>query len=157
MATKNGSNYSKIDVANEMINSGEAGGKLKCIFDEITLVAGEGLINDVCLVGTKIPAGAIVHDAVITASTLGTEGILSLGFQATKNADGTTLNADDNAFVDAADAGGAAVTKSMKDSANLAGCLKKFGAPTQAVLKFIEASDVPAAAVIKVAIYFTLD
>jgi hypothetical protein len=157
MATRNGSNYIKSITPNSVIDSGDNGGKLKCVYDTITLIAGEGLIADEIKVCTKLPQGARVHDAIISSSSHGAAGTLSLGLEATLDSTGAILAKDINSLVDSAAAIGAAFTKKASDSANLAGLLVKLGQATQPILTFDIGSTTPAGVVIKVAIYYTLD
>ena len=145
-----GVNYTKAFITdNAKIPQGDAGGKLKCAVEEFTFAVAFG-IGDTVL-GPKLPAGARVHNAVISSASTSTDGIFELGFLANG-----VDSADSNAFVDAADAGGQAVTKQMVDSPNLAGHLKLFTVPTQVVLTGVEATTATSGTV-KFAVYYTLD
>lgn len=146
-----GVNYTKAFISNptQPIGQGESGGKVKCIYDSYTLPAAVIDTTDVVKMGTKLPVGARVVDATIACASLGTTGILKLGYAANG-----VDSADDDAFIASADAGGQAVF--AKPAAGAAGMFKKFTAETQLVLGCSEIStnnDVE----IKIAVFYVLD
>lgn len=148
-----GVNYTKafVSVPAVIVEQGESGGKVKCIYDSYTL---PGAVLDTAAVVTlgaaKLPKGAKVVDAVVKCASLGTTGIVSLGYAA--SADGVEA-ADVDAFV-TADAGGQAVLQ--KPVASAAGILKEFSADVALTLTCSEAStnsDVK----IEVAVFYIVD
>lgn len=152
LGTVYGANYTKAFVSNpvQVVEQGLSGGKVKCLFDSYTLPAAVIDVGDVVKLGAlKLPKGARVVDATIACASLGTTGILKLGYAANG-----VDSADDDAFIASADAGGQAVFS--KPAAGAAGIFKKLGAETQVVLGCSEIStntDVE----IQVAVYFIVD
>jgi hypothetical protein len=147
-----GVNYTKafVNVPSRPVEQGESGGKVKCLFDSYTLPAGVIDVGDVVkLGGLKLPQGARVVDATIACASLGTTGILKLGYEA----NGVDV-ADDDAFIASADAGGQAVF--AKPAAGAAGMFKRFTAETQVVLGCSEISTNNNVE-IKVAVFYVLD
>ena len=153
MATVFGVNATK-DNNDILIPAGDLGGRVKMAYDKYTFPADAFDLGDKINM-MKLPAGARVIDALVKAPSLGTEGIFKLGHAATKAEDGSTvINADDDAFVASADAGGQAVAA---ESSTEAGRLVKFGAETQVVLECSEATDSAEGDTIEVAIFYVLD
>lgn len=152
LGTVYGVNYTKAFVSNpvQVVDQGLSGGKVKCLIDSYTLPSDVIDVGDVVkLGGLKLPKGARVVDAIIACASLGTKGILKLGYEANGVDD-----ADDAAFIAAADAGGQAVM--AHPAAGAAGIFKKLGAETQVVLGCSEIStntDVE----IQVAVFYVLD
>lgn len=139
MATFKGVNRTKYDTANAIIGMGENGGKVKFAYDEFTL---DGTVLEVneTIQGPIIPKGARVIDAGVACASLGTTGIIDFGWETTKDEDGATLSADQNGFVDGADAGGQAVVALMSGELNFSGFMRKFGQDTQTVVTCTEIS-----------------
>lgn len=152
LGTVYGSNYTKAFISNpvQMVEQGVSGGKVKCLYDSYTLPSAVIDVGDVVKLGAlKLPKGAKVVDAIIACASLGTTGILKLGYEA----NGVDA-ADDNAFIGAADAGGQAVM--AHPEAGAAGIFKTLGAETQVVLGCSEIStntDVK----IEVAVFYIVD
>ena len=138
MATLNGSNYAKGQASPPTkIENGEQFGKVHYLREEYDLddlgvvLALNDLIN-----GPTLPKGARVLDAGVKISaSLGTGGILDFGHIASD--DGVEA-ADQDAFVQQADAGGQAVLAKM--AIGSAALDKKFSAAVQTQLKVTEAS-----------------
>ena len=129
-------NYTKAFLSTpvQMVEQGVSGGKVKCLYDTYTLPTAVINVGDVVKLGAlKLPKGAKVVDATIACASLGTTGILKLGYEA----NGVDA-ADDDAFIASADAGGQAVM--AKPAAGAAGIFKTLGAETQVVLGCSEIS-----------------
>lgn len=148
-----GANYTKAFITNPpaMVDQGESGGKVKCVYDSYTLPASVIDTGDVVILGAaKIPKGAKVVDATLKCDSLGTTGILVLGYAASDDA---VEAADVDAFI-TADAGGQAVMG--KPAAGAAGIFKEFAADVKLRLGCTEIStntDVK----IDVAVFYILD
>lgn len=143
MATLNADNYAKmIAVPQEQIPAGHVSGKKRIAYDEITLSA-ELAVNDLINVCAPLPAYALITNAMVVSPSLGTGGILDLG-----------ISSDQNYFVDQADAGGAAVKKTM---ASEAGLLVASSSIIQPQLKCTEASTAGAGKKIQVMIEYVLE
>lgn len=152
LGTVYGSNYTKAFVANpvQVVAQGESGAKVKCLMDSYTLPGAVIDVGDVVKLGAlKLPKGAKVVDATIACASLGTTGILKLGYAA----NGVDA-ADDDAFIASADAGGQAVFS--KPAAGAAGIFKALGAETQVVLGCSEIST-NTNVKIDVAVFYVLD
>lgn len=152
MAEFNGNNYGKIysNVPSEAIGIGEFSGKVKMLFDSFTCEQNVYAINDIVKMGAKLPKGARVLEAVLVSPSLGTTGIMQLGF-----ANNGVDVADPDAFIASADAGGADVKALMP--AGAAGLGKKFEAETEIQIKFTEASDAANGLEIKAWLLYVLD
>lgn len=154
MANFNGSNYAKtIAVPSQKANPGELNGRVKWLYETYTCVADVYAIGDQIL-GPKLPAGAKVVDALIHSDSLGTTGILDLGWVASEDIDGNTVAADPNGLISGADAGGQAVHKKMSTEA---GFMQDFGIETQIVAIFTEASDGADTDTIQFAVAYVID
>ena len=151
MPNFNAKNYDLINsVPAKQAEIGEVGGKMKILFDEFTAGQNVYAIADKILIGAKLPKGARVIEAQLISPSLGTTGIMQLGFLA------NGVDAEDlDAFIVSADAGGQAV-KALSP-AGAAGLHKKFAADTQVVINFTEASDAASGDLISVAIHYVMD
>lgn len=151
MADFNAKNYDLINsVPSKQADVGEVVGKMKVLFDEFTCGQNVYAISDKILVGAKLPKGARVLEAQLVSPSLGTTGIMQLGFLA------NGVDAEDlDAFIVSADAGGQAVKALIP--AGAAGLHKKFEADTQCVINFTEASDSANGDKISVAIHYVMD
>ncbi len=151
MADFNAKNYDLINsVPSKQADVGEVVGKMKVLFDEFTCGQNVYAISDKILVGAKLPKGARVLEAQLVSPSLGTTGIMQLGFLA------NGVDAEDlDAFIVSADAGGQAVKALIP--AGAAGLHKKFEAETQLVINFTEASDAANGDKISVAIHYVMD
>lgn len=79
MATLNGDNYSKlVSVPMEQANIGDVSGKIRFLYDEITLAADVNS-GDVINMGAMIPANARIIDAHLKSGALGTGVTAALG------------------------------------------------------------------------------
>ncbi len=135
MATLYGANYDGQynDRPEEKIPKGEQASKVLVAYDEYDLNGAIVAASDVIKV-FKLPKGAKIVDAYINSPSMGATGIFDLGWES----NGVDA-ADQNGLVDQADAGGQAVTKSMKDTAGgTAGLWKELGAETQCVITCTE-------------------
>lgn len=152
MATYYGDNYNSlyVEVPSQMADVGEVAGKVRVLYDEHACEANVIATSDTILMGSKLPKGARVLNAKLAAPSLGTTGIMKLGFLA----NGVDA-ADDDAFIASADAGGQAVLASMP--AGSAGLGKKFEAETELSIAFSEATDSALGDVIKIWIEYVLD
>jgi len=138
MATLSGSNYAK-EIAKPQLKSenGELFGSVHYLREEYNLAdAGNVLaLNDVIL-GPMLPKGARVIDAAVKINaSLGTGGIVDLGYLVSSDA---VEAADLDGFVQQADGGGAAVL--AKAAIGSLALDKKFEAPVRTQLKCTEAS-----------------
>ncbi len=152
LGTVYGANYTKAFINNPpvMVAQGESGAKVKCLQDSYTLPTAVIDVGDVVKLGAlKLPKGAKVVDAIIACASLGTTGILKLGYEA----NGVDA-ADDDAFISSADAGGQAVMQ--HPNAGCAGIFKVLGAETQVVLGCTEISTNNNVK-IDVAVFYVLD
>ncbi len=152
LGTVYGANYTKAFNSNPpvMVAQGESGAKVKCLQDSYTLPTAVINVGDVVKLGAlKLPKGAKVVDAIIACASLGTTGILKLGYEA----NGVDA-ADDDAFISSADAGGQAVMQ--HPNAGCAGIFKTLGAETQVVLGCSEISTNNNVK-IDVAVFYVLD
>ena len=136
MASLSGVNYTKETASPKAkIENGEVFGSVHYLREEYALAGAVLAIGDT-ITGPMLPKGARVLDAAVKISaTLGTGGILDLGYQA--SADGLEV-ADPNAFVLQADGGGAAVL--AKAAIGSAGLDKKFLAAVRTEAIMTEAS-----------------
>lgn len=137
MAELYGNNYklAYVDVPAKQIGVGEQAGRKRILFDSHTFAAAVNPIADVIKIG-KLPKGARVLEAVVSSQSLGTTGILNLGWAA--SADGLEA-ASAAGFITGADAGGQAVKALM--AAGAAGLGKKFAAEVDVQLVLTEATD----------------
>jgi hypothetical protein len=151
MADFDAKNYSLINsVPAKQAEIGEVCGKMKILFDEFDCAQNVYAISDKILIGAKLPKGARVLEAQLVSPSLGTTGIMQLGFLA------NGVDAQDlDAFIVSADAGGQAVKALIP--AGAAGLHKKFEAETQLVINFTEASDAATGDKISVAIHYVMD
>lgn len=152
MAEFNGSNYSKIfiNVPSNQISEGELSGKVRVLQDSFICGQNVYAIGDLINMGAKLPKGAKVIEAALVCPSLGTTGIMKLGFIANG-----VDSADDDAFIASADAGGQAVKALMPAGAAALG--KKFDADTGIQIKFSEASDAALGLEIKTWIQYILE
>lgn len=152
MAEFNGSNYKKIfvDLPSSQLNAGEFSGKIRVLQDSYVCTQDVYAIGDLINMGAKLPKGAKVIEACLISPSLGTTGIMKLGF----TANGIDA-ADDDAFIASADAGGQAVKGLMPAGAAALG--KKFEAETKIQIKFSEASDAANEKEIKIWIQYILE
>ncbi len=152
MATVYGSNYNKAYVLDpkQMIPAGEHNGKVRCLYDEIAFAGNVLAIADIVKLG-KIPKGARILDAICKLDSLGTTGIVSLGWAA--SSDGLEI-ADPDGLILAAnlDAGGQAVLGQA--TVGSVGLGKKFAAEVEMQAVFTEASDAALGDYLKVWIYY---
>ena len=138
VAVTYGANYTKafLTTPPTMIEQGETGGKVKCITDTYTLLASMGIGDLVVMGGGKLPKGAKVVDAYIKAPSMSTDGIFSLGYNASPEA--TPLEAAAPAAFVLADAGGQAVFQ--RPVAGNTGILKELLGDVEIVLGCTEAT-----------------
>jgi hypothetical protein len=149
MANKNMVNYAKAFGTIPSVKvSPEDNNRLHCQYDEF-IVSAVIATTDV-IYGPKIPAGARLHEVVLSCEDLGTTGVMQVGHLIT-SADAEDLNA----FLDAVDVNAAAITAKMSDEVNIVGLLKKYEVETQVVITCTTATTVTAGEKIKLAIYYT--
>lgn len=153
MPNYNGENLTLTD-AGKKLNGGEVNGRVKTLTERFTFTA-EMAVGEK-IYGPSLPADVRVLDAYVKAPSLGATGIFTLGHVATEDREGNVIAEDPNAFVDAADFGGAAAMKRASIEAGIGTRLGK----NQEVQTFLECSELTAAAVgqtIEYVIFFTLD
>lgn len=144
MAEVKGKNYALMTgIPQEQIPAGEVSGKERVSYDEYTFPANVFALNDIINVGSPIPKGARITEALVLSPSLGATGIFDLG-----------IASDQNYFVDQADAGGQAVAKRLS---NEAGLLVKLADKVQPQLKCTEATASAAGLVIQVMIKYVLE
>lgn len=160
MATLNGANYKLafVDKPSVKIEQGDVAGRLRTAYDEYDLdTLGVVIAAADVIELMRLPKGARVHEALIESPNMGATGIFDLGHGAVLDDAGATLDAaDQNAFVDQADAGGQAVLKKMSDNPSLPGHLKKFAGEVPVRITCTEVT-VAITGVIKVAVQYALD
>jgi hypothetical protein len=111
LGTVYGANYTKAFLTNPpaMIEQGESGGKVKCIYDVYTLPSGVIDVGDIVLFGgAKLPKGAKVVDATLKHASLGITGVVTLGYAASDDGAESAVPA---AFVTGSAAGSAVYSK----------------------------------------------
>lgn len=133
MSTYYGTNAAKLIASPQpKIAPGEYNGHIKVMYDEHTFEANVYSISDVIKVGAPLPKNARVLEVKVFCDSLGTTGIMEVGYEANG-----VDNADTDGFIDAADAGGQAV-HAVGDGPAIG---KKFTAETQVIATMTEASD----------------
>ena len=126
MATLKAANKTKIDtIGSDKAHQGDQGGKVKHVYDSYTL-PGVVLASADIIELFKLPENARVLEVIASGPSLGTTGIIDIGWAA--GADSVEA-ADANGFISALDLGGAAAIKKMTDAQSNAGYLKKFEEP----------------------------
>lgn len=157
MATLYSSNYTKANItANGVVGRGEQGGRIKVMYDEYTLPGVVLALNDEIVLG-NLPPYARVVEAEISCASLGTTGKLSLGHRASVTPADATINEDADAFIDEANAGGAAVTEMMTANANLAGNKLQFGNQETTVFATCTEVSTNTAVTIKFGVWYIVD
>ena len=162
MASYYGVNADKalVDVPKTLAEQGESGGRLHCIYDQYTMV-GAISQNEILYMGTKIPAGARVVEAILSTSADldASGGTMDVGYAA--SADGVEV-ADPDAFFDGLDIT-AEDTWSMVEQAPgaSAGQFKKFSAAVQPIISAIGSggwdNDSSSNGVITLQIWYVID
>lgn len=141
MASLYGTNAAKRLTANpkEIIDPGEARGRLRVIYDKYTVA--EDMSGDTVVMGAPIPKGARVIQAMLKATDLGTGCTADFGYQA--SADGVEV-ADLDAFMNDIDLAVASTGDTYISSEQLpgaAGIFKKFSAEVQPVVTVTGTTD----------------
>jgi hypothetical protein len=134
MATVKGVNRTLLtNVPQEFAGVGEAGGRVRLLYDKYTWLADPG-DGDIIEMGAPIPKGARVIDAMVKFADMGSSGSGTFEFGWAVSADGTEV-ADANGFIDAFDADAAAdVVKASDQQASPPGVGKKFVAEVQPII-----------------------
>jgi DhnA family fructose-bisphosphate aldolase class Ia len=128
---------------------GEKNGRVRCMYDQITLAA-DAASADIVKFGV-LPAGARVLRAMLqTSGDLGGTGTLKLGYPAT-----TADVADDDAFHTGADASGQALALTAGTGAAIV--KKKFTVDTPVELTFSGATSGATAAIIYCSIEYVVE
>ncbi len=143
MATVYGVNATlRNNVPKAEMGVGEAGGRVRLAYDSYT-AAGAIALNDIVVMGPKIPKGARMIDGWIKHADLGTVGTLDLGWAASD--DGLeAVNA--TGFISAEDVHTAAdIVKATDNQAAPAGVGKKLLAEVQPIVTASAATDVAGA------------
>jgi hypothetical protein len=156
MASLYGVNATKLLVNNppELSGVGEAGGRMRVIYDTYTLVA-DTASADVIYMGSLIPKGARVMQVMVKAADLdGSGGTVDIGWAASADA---VEAADASGFFANVDVATAAdVFSSSENAAAPAGIHKKFAAACQPIITFDGDCDATTGA-ISIAIWYILD
>ena len=112
MATQNGDNYQKTQNSPvDKLDPGELNGRVKVLQESRTLDSELGIGEQV--LGPKLPGSAKVLDAVLRVNGAIGAGLLDLGHEAYTANDGSAVAADQNAFIDQANAGAGAIHARM--------------------------------------------
>src|SRR4051812_46016358 len=153
MATVYGTNATKrdVNVPADKIGKGEVNGKILFAYDEY--VAAGVIANSTVIRLMKLPAGARLIDAMVSADDLGTTGTGTLGWEA------NTVDAASSAGIIAAlDFNAAAANTGMlKTAVPTTGCFKKFsevGGETQISITMTAATT--AAGTIRCGVWYVL-
>lgn len=155
MATLEGVNYAKINSEPSVkVPEGETNGKPKVLYDKHVFAGDVNAIGDIIKFGGLLPKGARVLEATVKCPSLGTTGILSLGWAAGADAV-EAADADGLIVVAQLDAGGQAVLG--KTTAASAGAGKQFAEAVQVQAIFTEASDDAAGKTIECWIEYVMD
>lgn len=164
MAQYNGVNYAATEVSqpSEKAGVGESMGRVRMVYDEITLAAELNTGDE--LLFPKLPKGARVVGASLLASgSFGAaNAALKLGNKVSASGG---IVADDNAFVDLVDVAAAAGHSEMSDGVNgsplvpVAGQLKKYDEEVQLFATFFgaAASTTATGKTVKMAVFYVLD
>ena len=140
MATFNTTNYQKafVDRPREKANKGEVAGRVRMMLGQIVL-DGSQAVGDLIKVG-KLPANSrVVMGAIYVNKSLGATGILDLGHAGGEDEEGNAIAADQDAFVQGADAGGQAAYKQSDSTSE--GLKERFGGETTLQAQVTEALD----------------
>lgn len=160
MATLYGVNYTKTEISkpSEKVAPGELNGRCRVLYDEITLAAEAANGDEIYF--SKLPAGArVLGAALLVSGSLGAGG-LSLGNVASASG---AVAADDDAFVDLADASASAARSEMSDGVSgspgvpVAGHLKKFDEEVVVAAKFTANTVTGTGKKISAAVFYSLD
>lgn len=130
MATLYGVNadYNLVDVPRTMIPHGEAGGRVRLLYDTFTSTAAPSS-GDIIKMGAPIPKGARVIDAMLKHTDFGNTAECKFGWAASSDA---AEAADDDGFMLSVDLNAAAnVVWSSDNLAAPAGIGKQFTAEVQ--------------------------
>lgn len=153
MAINYGENADKIlvDVPSQKVDASDNGGRVRCIYDKFTLTAALSA-GDVVYMGSKIPAGARVVDAMLVYDQLDASGgDADLGWLAS---DDGAESASVNGLIDGADVTSAGATRAT----NGAGIGKKFESAVQLVVEAQAAGGWDqTSGDIQMFVYYTLD
>lgn len=164
MAQYNGVNYAATEVTqpSEKAGVGESMGRVRMMYDEITLAAELNTGDEILF--PKLPKGArVVEASILSSGSFGAaNAALKLGHKASSDA---SISADDDAFVSLADVAAAAGHSEMSDGVNgsplvpVAGQLKKFDQEVQVFATFFgaAASTTATGKTVKAAVYYVLD
>ena len=138
-----------VNVPPTIVPQGEINARMKVQYDEFTHSAAPSTNDEVDFL--PLPAGARIHEVVLVHGSLGSNGLVALGWRA----EGTET-ADDDGFIVAGATKNAALNKTMTDVVGQAAQFKKFAGVITPVMKFAE-GPTAASATYKVAIYYTID
>lgn len=140
----------------EKINVNAGKGRLRVIYDEITLAA-ELTAADIIKMGAKIPKGAKLYDARLISPQLGSAGgagELDLGWAAGINGDEA---ADADGIFDGVEVGSAAASVKLQDDGAAGALGKEFAEEVQIQLTANETTDAGIGDKIQLFLYFALD
>lgn len=134
MATVYGNNADKllVDVPAQQLDAGDAGGRVRSIYDKYTLTA-DLASADVIKMGAKIPAGARVIECILKCADLDASGgTLDVGWEASADA---VESANTSGFYSNVDVATAAdVFLASQNAASPAGIMKKFSSAVQPII-----------------------
>lgn len=154
MATLYGTNadYNLVDNPRTMIPAGEAGGRIRLLYDTYTSLSAL-TSGDILKMGAPIPKGARVVEGILKTSDHGNTATCKWGYAA--SADGVEV-ADDDAFMVNVDLNAAAdVFLASQNQANPAAIGKKFSAEVQPQIEMTATAT--ATGTIQTFILFVLD
>ena len=154
MAARIGINRTKETVVgSDKIVIGDSGGKVKVITDSY-LLPGAVLASGDTIEFAEIPVGARVIEATISCASLGSTGVMDLGWSASTDA---VEVLDANGFIDSSNAGGQAVMTKMTAALSMPGFLKKFAYAGCKLLLTCTQSSTNTAVTISVTLQYDLD
>jgi len=144
-------NYTKqnVNVPPSIIPQGECNARVKVQYDEFSHTVAPSTNDEVEFL--PLPQGARILNAIVSHGSLGSNGLVALGWKAT-----ASEAADDDGFVVAGATKNTALVKEMNATAGTAGQFKKFAEAVTPVLKFTD-GPTAASATYKVAIFYTID
>lgn len=144
-----------------LAEQGEHGGHMRIAYD--TYESGTSIaVGDVYVMGSLLPKGARVVDAVLFFDDLdtGSSCTLNLGYQASAelSAGSAVEAADADAFLANVDVYTAAGSQSMQgDQPTVAGNLKKFSAAVQPVVTAVTTNNSTASGTISMLLFYFVD
>lgn len=128
---------------------GKFNANMMCLLDKKTFTAATWLTTDDIVCG-NLPAGAIVHEVIVSSVAVGATGNFKVGW----DSNGTDA-ADDDGFFTSVDNTGQAVLSRMSAVAGIAGQFKEFAAETTLRLTTL-ANTAAFTGDVTIAVYYTV-